>query len=174
MYKRIENCSQNPLKGLKKDLTPLEKGYIGTIIKQDKTLSKSVSLATSVSGVGKTTAISLLVTTNEFKTGSSAKQLASYVDVVPLTHQLSSSIKCKTSVSTFANKRLKTLLHMCVISARTHAEEFRKYFEKKIAEGKHAMCILNAIRNKIVQRIYACVTKGRVYETNFQNYLQKS
>ena len=59
-------------------------------------------------------------------------------------------------MSTVANKLLKTLLHMCAILARTHREEFRKYFERKIAEGKHAMCVLNAIRNKIVQRIYAC------------------
>ena len=43
--------------------------------------------ATSVSGVGKKTAISLLVATNEFKIFSSAKQLASYVGVVPFTHQ---------------------------------------------------------------------------------------
>ena len=42
------------------------------------------------------------------------------------------------------------LLHMCAISARTHREEFRKHFEKKIAEGKHIMCVLNAIRNKII------------------------
>ena len=99
--------------------------------------------------------------TNEFKTVSSAKQLACYVGVVPFIYQSGSSVKRKSSVSTFANKPLKNLLHMYAISARIHKEEFRKYFERKIAKGKYIMCVLNAIRNKIVQRIYACVTNCR-------------
>jgi hypothetical protein len=40
----------------------------------------------------------------------------------------------------------------------------KQYMERKFAEGKNKMLILNAIRNKILQRVFACVKAKRLYE----------
>ena len=55
-----------------------------------------------------------------------------------------------------ANKTLKTALHMCSLNVIRFKGEMRAYFDRKVKEGKNKMSILNAIRNKILQRIFAC------------------
>jgi hypothetical protein len=70
-------------------------------------------------------------------------------------------------VSHFANKPLKMLLHMCALAAKKCSPEFSQYYDRKVAEGKHAMSILNAIRNKIVLRICACVFNQSMYEKKY-------
>jgi transposase len=62
-----------------------------------------------------------------------------------------------------ANKTLKTALHVCAISAIRRLGEMRSYFDRKVKEGKNKMSILNAIRNKLLQRIFACVKAQRTY-----------
>ncbi|MFA5668699.1 MAG: IS110 family transposase, partial [Balneolaceae bacterium] len=57
----------------------------------------------------------------------------------------------------------KRLLHLGALSVRTHNPEFRGYYERKKAEGKHSMCVLNAIRNKIVLRVAAVIKAQQPY-----------
>ena len=37
------------------------------------------------------------------------------------------------------------------------------YFNRKVNEGKNKMSVLNAVRNKIIHRIYAVVKNKSVY-----------
>ncbi len=62
-----------------------------------------------------------------------------------------------------ANKQLKCTLHMCAVSAVRHNPEMKIYFERKVAEGKNKMLVINAIRNKLVQRVFACVRDKKQY-----------
>ena len=166
MYKNVDICSQDSIKGIEKSLKKIDH-RIEQIVKQDEKLTKTVGFATSVHGVGMITATSIIAYTNEFKGIQSGKQLACYVGVVPFAHRSGSSIQGKSRVSHLANKSLKTLLHMCAISAKTHSSICRAYYERKIADGKHKMAVINAIRHKIVRRIYACVSNQRMYEENY-------
>ncbi len=49
--------------------------------------------------------------------------------------------------------------------------ELKKYFERKVAEGKNKMSVINAIRNKLIHRIFACVMQNRKYEKNYTHAL---
>ena len=62
-----------------------------------------------------------------------------------------------------ANKTLKKALHMCAVSSIRWKGEMRSYFDRRVKEGKNKMSITSAIRNKILQRIYACVKEERMY-----------
>jgi hypothetical protein len=42
------------------------------------------------------------------------------------------------------------------------------YYERKREEGKPAMVILNAIRNKLISRVFACVRQGRKYTDEYK------
>ncbi len=44
----------------------------------------------------------------------------------------------------------------------------KHYYNRKIAEGKNKMSVVNAVRNKLVQRIFAVVRDGRNYVENYQ------
>ena len=65
-----------------------------------------------------------------------------------------------------ANKELKRVLHMCALTSIKNHKEFKYYYERKKLEGKHAMSILNAIKNKLVLRAFAVVKNDRDYVDN--------
>lgn len=63
-----------------------------------------------------------------------------------------------------ANKRVKKLLHLAAMVAANYDKELKAYFERKVAEGKNKMAVLNAVRNKLIHRIFACIRNHRKYE----------
>lgn len=58
------------------------------------------------------------------------------------------------------------MLHLCALIAVRYYPEFKHYYERKRAEGKHTMSVLNAGRNKIVLRAVAVVNKQQPYVEN--------
>jgi transposase len=105
-----------------------------------------------------------MIYTHNFTRFDNAKQIASYCGIAPFEYSSGTSVKGKTKVHKMANKTLKTSLHMCSVSSVRHNPEMKKYMERKVAEGKNKMLVLNAIRNKILQRVFACVRDKKMYE----------
>ena len=58
--------------------------------------------------------------------------------------------------------------HRCALTAIKYYPEFKQYFERKKAEGKNGMVVLNAIRNKLVLRVVAVVNNQQTYVNNCQ------
>jgi len=154
---------KNTLKGIALDLKSIEK-QLDTIIKEDENLSRIFKLTTSVIGVGKVTALFLICFTNEFTMYATPRQLACYSGVVPFEYTSGKSVRAKPKVHYMANKKLKKQLHMCALSAITSDPELKHYFERKVAEGKSKMLVINNIRNKIVHRICACIRNNKAFE----------
>ena len=154
------------LKGLKDSLTAVEKA-IDACIEKDEGIRHKIDLASSVKGVGKQTAIALFVYTRGFTAFENGKQLACYCGVVPFNKLSGTSVRYKPGVSPFANKKLKKLLHLCAMAALRFDTELKSYYERKVAEGKNKMSVINAIRNKLVLRIFAVIRDNREYVNNY-------
>ena len=45
----------------------------------------------------------------------------------------------------------------------TRARDLKHYYERKVAEGKSKMSVLNAVRNKLLARVVACVNNQKEY-----------
>ncbi len=158
-------CNQ-ALNGIEASLQQVEIA-IRAIVHADPELKRLFQLITSVVGIGKVIAIQLIVTTNEFKNIDNAKSYACYAGLVPYLEE-SGIFKGKGRVSHIANKKVKTLLHMAALVAIQHNGELKLYYERKInLEKKNKMSVINAVRNKLVQRIFSCVNQNRVYEKNY-------
>lgn len=140
---------------------------IRTLIKADTGMHTNFKLLLSIKGVGMVTAWHLIVYTCNFTRYVTGKKLACYCGVVPFSHQSGSSIKGKNRVSHMANKSMKSLLHMAAVSAVQHDPELKQYYLRKIASGKHAMCVLNAVRNKLVLRIARVVERQSPFVDNY-------
>lgn len=158
------------LKTIDADIARAEKA-IDKLIAGDHELKRLFGLVTSVSGIGKTTAAQIIITTNEFKDISNPKQYACYAGVAPFVEE-SGIFRGKGRVSHMANKKVKTLLHMSAIVAIQYNRDLRCYYERKVNEQKkNKMSVINAVRNKLISRIFACVNHNSVYENNLQKLL---
>ena len=165
--KLIESRCIKTLKAIDKEIQQIEKD-LDDLINKDSNLKKLYKLATSVPGIGKITAFTMLYFTNEFTLYSNAKQLACYCGVAPFEHTSGTSVKGKSRVSNFANKRLKKLLHLVAMSTISSNRELAHYYTRKVGEGKNKMLVINAIRNKILQRICAVIKRGTPFQIEYQ------
>lgn len=168
--KSLKANSRRILSALSKELKELD-GQIAELVQKDENLARQRNYITSVPGLGDITAYHLLVHTNEFKRFEGAKQFACFVGVVPFTHQSGSSIRGRTRVSKLANMTLKKLFHLAAMSTIQHSEEMKTYYQRKLTEGKNKMSVINAVRNKLITRVFACVRQERLYEQNYTHAL---
>lgn len=159
----IEKCSRKSLKVLKEELRKVEE-QIQSVIEGDETLNRLFKIVTSVRGIGPVIGPELILATNEFRTITDPKKFACYAGVAPFEHSSGTSIRGRTRVSHIANKRMKKLLHLAAVSSLTGKNEMRRYYDRKVKDGKHEMSVLNAIRNKIIHRVFACVNQNRLFQ----------
>ena len=161
---------QRSLNSIEADIGKVEKN-ISEIIRKDQELSRLFGLITSVQGIGKETAVQMIITTNEFKNINDPKKFACYSGVVPFTKE-SGLFKGKARVSHMANKKMKTLLHMAALVAIVYNNDLKAYYGRKVEEGKNKMTVINAVRNKlIIHRVFACVHQNRKYKKNYMTAL---
>ncbi len=153
--KRINKNLDNEIKKVEAEIKKL--------ILSDDRLNRTVSLVTSVTGIGQITALHLTVFTNFFTRYDNPKQLACYCGVVPFEYTSGSSINRKSRIHPMANRTLKKHLHMSALSAITHDPDMKAYFERKVEEGKNKMLVVNNVRNKLVHRVCAVVKRQQPY-----------
>lgn len=165
--KELARLNKAALNGLTKSKASIEK-RIFELINQDEELKKIYELITSIKGVGQVLATELIVYTHVFSRMNNAKQLACYCGVAPFAHTSGTSIKGRMGTSNFANMNLKSTLHLAALSSTRYVPDIKQYYERKVAEGKSKMSVLNAIRNKILQRVIAVVNRGSPYVENYQ------
>lgn len=144
---------------------------IQQLIDGDDHLKQLYQLITSVTGVGQIVAINTLVVTNEFKQITDPKKMACHCGVAPFKYDSGKSIRSRARVSHRADKSMKVLLHLAAMSAISSKGELRDYYLRKVEEGKNKMATINAVRNKIIHRIFVCVRENRKYEKIYTHAL---
>lgn len=162
MAKTLSRSIKKSIDAIQKDLAGIEKKMLA-LLYEDETLAKKYELAKSVVGIGFVTAINLMIYTNGFTQLNDVRKLACYCGVAPFEYSSGTSVKGKTKVHFMANKKLKCNLHMASLSAVKTDRSLKDYYDRKIAEGKNKMSVLNAVRNKLLARVLACVNNERQY-----------
>lgn len=156
------------IKHLKKMIKHLQE-CINQIIKQDMELSQNFKLLNSIKCLGPKTALLVLVVTENFTKFDNARQLSCYSGIAPFPYQSGSSIRGRNKVNHLANKEMKQMLYMCAMNAMRFNSEMKKYYERKVAEGKAPMSVLNAIKNKLVAKMFAVIKRQTPYVEIYRN-----
>lgn len=153
---------ESVLRKIKEEIKAVER-KARQVIKADPALARLHRLITSVKGVADITAIAIIVATNEFRKFTKARRFACHTGCAPFPHSSGTSISGRAKVSHKADKRLKSLLHQCALAAISAKGDLRDYYQRKVKEGKHQLLVINAIKGKLIMRIYACVRDGRMW-----------
>jgi transposase len=158
----IDGYCTESMASLKQDFRNVEKTMLA-VIKGDERLNRLYEILLSVQGVGPVLAVELIIVTNEFLSFTSARKFACYCGIAPFEHSSGTSLKGKTKVSSLSNRHIKSALHMPVMSLLRTKGDIRDYFDRKVKEGHPKISVVNAIKNKLVSRIFSCVTQNRLY-----------
>ncbi|WP_373513577.1 transposase [Persicitalea sp.] len=91
-----------------------------------------------------------------------------YAGVAPFEHSSGSSIRDgpprgRTRVSSLANRKMKALLSNCAAAAVQHDPQLKAYYQRKRGEGKDCLVVLNAVGAKLINRVFATVSRGTPY-----------
>ena len=133
------------------------------IIDTDPEIRRNYELLISIVGVGLVVAVTTIVLTENFTTFTNPRKYASYIAIAPFPHESGTSIRGATRVSKQGFRQAKADLSISVLSAITFDPDIKEYWQRKKAEGKHTGCVLNAIKFKIVLRMFAVVKRGKPY-----------
>lgn len=58
---------------------------------------------------------------------------------------------------------MKALLSNCASVAVQHDPELKLYYQRKLEEGKAKLAVLNAVKAKLINRVFATVNRGTKY-----------
>jgi transposase len=165
--KNNEKLFDKTISAVKLDLLDAEL-LVKKLIDSDERLRRLKELITSVPSVGIITAVRIIVCTNEFRDIKSPQKFACYAGVVPFKKESGLKVT-RAKVSPIANRKMKSLLHLCALCSLRIDAELKAYYERKTKiEGKPKLAVVNAIRNKLVLRIFACVNQDRCFIRNYQ------
>lgn len=159
VMKQLSRVNKQTVKFLRQQLKALEK-LMQEVINRSEKIKSQITLIRSVPGIGPQTALYLVVTTKCFESFDNWRQLSCYAGIAPFEYSSGSSIRGRTKVSHLADKKMKSLLQMGVLTALKYDSEIKAYYEKKKAEGKPPMLVMNNVRNKMVARVFAVINRG--------------
>lgn len=157
----IARCKKR-IKSITRDINQIEKEIEDAIL-NNQDLKKNYLLIKSVVGIGLVNSVLFIVFTNNFKSINNARKYACYSGIAPFEHSSGTSIRGKTRVSKLANNRIKVNLTNGARSAIINDPEIKLYYERKTAEGKEHGTVMNAVKFKLITRVFATVNRGTPY-----------
>ena len=169
-FKEKERRLQKIIKFNEKILRELDE-RITEIIKEDESLNNNYQNIITIEGVGPKTAVATIIATGNFTRFTNPRKFACHAGCAPFRYDSGTSIRSRNRVSHRANKNLKRIYHMAALSTLTMKGELRQYYDRKVEEGKNKMSVINALRSKLIHRVFAVVKQNRKYDKNYTHSL---
>jgi transposase len=132
---------------------------LSKLVHEDQETSGKVNLISEYKGVGKTTAINLMVHLPEIGNSSNRKKLFSLAGLAPRSKD-SGKMHGYRTTKIGGRPIVKQIMFMTIMCAIVHNQEIRDYYNKKVAEGKKKMVVIIACMRKILSQLNAIVKRG--------------
>lgn len=121
----------------------------------------------TIPGIGKKTAILLMLNTGNFKDFSSYKQVSSFLGLAPNERSSGSSIRGKSRISKTGDGLVRNHLFMCSFTACVHNSQCKALFDRIVAKGKSKKLALIAVCNKLIKQAFAIAKSGLPYDPEY-------
>lgn len=157
----FDRCNKELL-DLKSYIKSVESDILN-LLKSDPELYKNYLLLLSIVGISLVNAANVILYTNNFVSFPDARSYASYCGVVPYSNQSGTSLNSSARVSKKSNRVLKSDLSQAALSAVAHDPELKLYYARKVSSGKSSGSVLNAVKFKLIERMFCVVKRGTPY-----------
>jgi len=154
----------NLMQGLEEAITTI-KSEIRCIFANNTFLSEQMELLTSIENVDTDLALKMIVETDAFTRFDNCRQFCSHVGIAPLNKILKTN-EHKSNVRYPKNdKGIKMILNQAALTIiKKNDSELKNYYLRKVKEGKDEKIVLNAIRVKLVSRMFAVIKNNQRYQ----------
>ena len=165
-FKKVISNYEEIISSINKTIKLIEK-EIMSLIDSDPEFRQTFSNILSVPGVGKVLGFHLITMTNGFTEHLDSKKLSSYIGIVPIPHQSGTSMRLRNSSSGIGPSKFRKVIYMASMSSSLCNEKLKKYYHRKVDEGKNKKLVLNNIANKMIKIIIAIIKNKKAYMPNF-------
>jgi transposase len=160
--KKAQNALHKVAQIQKEQIAQLEKEIMELTRQHYQT--EYVSL-TSIPGIGKKTAMLLILATDGFTRFENIKQLVAYTGIAPRIFQSGKTINKKPKISKLGMADLRRSLYMCTLRAIEQNEACKNLYERLRQKGKAAKVALMAVCHKLLRQAFAVVKNKTEYKT---------
>lgn len=156
---------EDSIKFLVKQLAQLQQD-IDDHINGHSNLEKSMSLLQSIPGVGPQVGGNMLsvLSSHHFE---SAEQLAAYLGLVPVERQSGSSVLGRARLSKAGPARIRAVLYMAAVVAKSCNPHVKAAYDRLIARGKTKMSALGAAMRKLVHLCFGVIKTQQPYKHDY-------
>lgn len=166
--KLVVRSLKKNLARLEGEISSLEEELLGIVRLEHRELLTRIE---SIVGIGRKTAVALIVFTDGFNKFDNAGQLCCYAGLTPIIRQSGSSINGRARISKMGNRRIRSMLFLCSFSAKRHNRACREMFDRMVAKGKPRKVALIAVCNKLLRQAFAIARSGIPYDRAYRSNL---
>lgn len=118
----------------------------------------------TIKGIGKRSAITLIIITDGFTRFENHKQLCAYIGLSPRIFESGTSVKGKSKICKMGMARMRKLLYCCSMQAIKCNKACKEMFERLTQRGKNGKLALIAVANKLLRQAFAIGTTQMKYQ----------
>lgn len=164
----LKSCWQQQISLLSEHISQLE-DRIQTLIDENSYLNELYSRMRTAPGLGKViTPVWISMFAGRKKLNP--KKISSRFGFAPHPSNSGSSVSKPSTSSGYGNSYMRRLMHEAARSVATHYDHYSNYYQRKLAEGKHELVVINNIINKLIRLYCAMWNSKSEYDPN---YIQK-
>jgi transposase len=163
MDKEVGLLVQKAIVHLDKQINCITGKMEAIIVQQHQQMLENII---SIPGLGKKTAIVLIVLSGGFSKFSNYKQMSAYIGISPRIFESGSSVKGKSRICKMGMSRIRALLYLCAWSAKRYNKACKELYDRLVAKGKSKRLALIAVANKLIKQVFAIATNNQQYQEN--------
>lgn len=126
-------------------------------------VGKVDSLLTTLPGVGKITAATIIAEIGDIKRFSNSGQLVSYAGINPTVRQSGAFMGNRNRMSKKGSPYLRLALWQASVTSVRFNPVLKSYYEKKIKEGKNHMTVIGAVSRKLTGIIFSMLKNNKPF-----------
>ena len=150
------------LKSLKEHIRHTEEEMLH-VIAEDGAIKRNFDLLRSITGIGIVVATETIILTENFTAITNPRRYACYVGIAPAKRESGDSVRGGNHVSRKGFTQAKADLSVVSLHCINRDPNIKAYWQRKKAEGKHSGVVLNAIKFKIVLRMFAVIKRKKPF-----------
>jgi transposase len=159
----LKESLEKMIKSLEIEIALIEKKMIEIVKDYHNELFQQLK---SIPGIGRKTAMLLIVISGGFTKFNNARQLSSYVGISPRIFESGTSVKGKSKICKMGMSRIRAMLYVCSWSAKKYNTACKELYDRLVEKGKAKKIALIAVANKLLKQAFALASKNEYYLQN--------